>query len=189
MGKKEILSGFPVLILVILLGAVGCSPGSHVIIPNDVPKLNEYKYVRISGTRICLSCIETDNIDFLIYSSVRHGSFYGNKKLWCEKLVSALSQELESRGAIIDSSAEKKFDFMIPEITGRSGHSTVGFNIKAIVSSSASWRKSYEGKAGGYHGFIGVGTGARAANYAISELIKAMLADDVFVSQIAGNGK
>ena len=151
--------------------------------------MNEYKYIHIPGARIYLACIENDNNDFLIYSSVRHGSFYANKKLWCEKLVSALSIELENRGAIIDSSAEKRLSFIIPEIIGRSGQSTVGFNVKVIVSSSDSWRKTYEGKAGAYHGFIGLGTGARAANYAISELIKAMLADDAFILQISGNSK
>jgi hypothetical protein len=75
----------------------------------------------------------------------------------------------------------------LPEISGRSGYVAIGFQAKAVVTSTAGWTKTYDGQASAAEmGTTFETRAARAASSTIAELVKAMLADPEFISQIKG---
>jgi hypothetical protein len=178
------------MLLILVVGAslslVACSPRG-VTLPGAVPPLEGYKDLALSGSVLGVVSVETDTTDFLIYHSARHGSFHGNRKRWCDTLVGTLSGELSTRGANVLPSAATRLMLRLPEITGRSGYVAIGFQAKAVVTSTAGWTKTYEGQASSSE----LGTSfetraARAASSTIAELVKAMLADPEFISQVRG---
>jgi len=175
------------MLLILVVGAslslVACSRG--VTLPNTVPPLEGYKDLALSGSVLGVVSVETDTTDFLIYHSARHGSFHGNRKLWCDTLVATLSEELSKRGAKILPSAATRFMLKLPEITGRSGYMAIGFQAKAVVTSTTGWTKAYEGQASAAEmGTTFETRAARAASSTIAELVKAIFADPEFISQI-----
>jgi hypothetical protein len=177
------------VVLILLLGVSlslgACSRG--VTLPNAVPPLEGYKDLALSGSVLDVVSAERDNTDFLIYHSARHGDFHGNRKMWCDTLAAALSGELSKRGANILPSAATRFMLKLPEISGRSGYMAIGFQAKAVVTSTAGWTKTYEGQASAAEmGTTFETRAARAASSTIAELVKAMLADPEFISQIKG---
>jgi hypothetical protein len=127
-------SVFSILLVGAALSLIACS---HLALPNAVPPLEEFKDLALAGSVIDVVSVETDNTVFLIYRSTRHGSFLGNRKLWCDALVAALSRELSQRGATILPTAATRFKVGLPEISGRSAYATVGFHAKAVVTSTA----------------------------------------------------
>jgi hypothetical protein len=176
------------VLLILLVGAslsfVACSPRG-VTLPDAVPPLEGYKDVALSGSVLDVVSVESDNVDFLIYRSARHGSFHGNRRLWCDTLVATLSGELSQRGANIRPSAANRVMLRLPEISGRSGYMAIGFKATAVVTSTAGWTKTYEGQASSSEmGTTFETRAARAASSTIAELVKAMLADPEFISQI-----
>jgi hypothetical protein len=176
-------SVFSILLVGAALSLIACS---HLALPNAVPPVEEFKDLALAGSVLDVVSVETDNTDFLIYKSARHGSFLGNRKLWCDALVAALSKELSQRGATILPTAATRFKVGLPEISGRSGYATVGFHAKAVVASTAGWTKTYEGQTSAAAGMTLGSLAERAASYTIAELVKAMLADPAFISQIKG---
>jgi hypothetical protein len=173
--------------LIVLVGAslsVGaCSRG--VTLPDAVPPVEGYRDLAWAGSVLDVVSGETDNTDFLIYRSARHGSFHGNRKRWCDTLVATLAGELSKRGANILPSAANRVTLRLPEITGRSGYMAIGFQAKAVVTSTAGWTKTYDGQASSSEMGTSFETrAARAASSTIAELVKTMFADPEFVSQI-----
>jgi len=174
-----------IVLMVLPLLLLACSRG--VTLPNAVPPLEGYKDVALSGSVLGIVSVETDDTNFLIYHSARHGSFHGNRRLWCDTLVATLSEELSKRGANILPSTATGFMLKLPEISGRSGYIAISFQAKAVVTSSAGWTKTYEGQASSSE----LGTSfetraARAASSTVVELVKAMFADPEFISQVKG---
>jgi hypothetical protein len=172
-----------IVLVGVSLSFIACS---HLTLPNAVPPVEGYEDLALSGSVLQIVSAEADNTDFLIYRSSRHGRFLGNRKVWCDTLVAALSAELSKRGANILPSAATRFTLRLPEISGRSLYATIGFQAKAIVTSAAGWTKTYQGGASAAAGVSPGFIAERAANYTISEIVAAMLADPEFISQIKG---
>jgi hypothetical protein len=176
-------SVFSILLVCAALSLIACS---HLALPTAVPPLEEFKELALAGSVLDVVSVETDNTNFLIYRSARLGSFLGNRKLWCDALVAALSKELSQRGATLRPTAATRFTVGLPEISGRSGYATVGFHAKAVVTSTTGWTKTYYGQTSAAAGMTLGSLAERAANYTIAELVKAMFADPEFISQIKG---
>jgi len=169
------------LLLGSLLLASACS---YVVIPDEVPALEEAKERTLAGATVAVLNAEPDDADFVIYASSRHGSFSGSRRKWCEALAAALSSELTKRGATVSTSAPNRLRLAIPEITGHSGWATVGFKVKAVVTGADGWTKSYEGSAAAAAGMTMGGIASRSAAFALAEIVKAMLADPEFVAKL-----
>ena len=167
------------------LSLLGCTRG--VTLPNAVPPLEGYTNLALSGSVLSVASVETDNAEMLIYHSARHGDFHGNRKLWCETLVTTLSGELSKRGAVILPTAATRLMLTLPEITGRSGYVAISFQAKAVVTSTGRWTKTYVGQASdSTTGTTFETRAARAASSTIAELVKAMFADPEFIAQVKG---
>jgi hypothetical protein len=176
------------ILSILLVGAslsfVGCS---LLVVPNAVPPVEEYKDLALAGSVLDIVSAETDDTVFLLYESRPAGSLFGNRKRWGDALVAALSKELAQRGATILPTAATRFTLGLPEISGRRyGYKTVGFRVKAVVTSTAGWSKSYVGGTSAVAGMTPQSIADRAANYTIADLVQAMLADPAFIAQIKG---
>ena len=166
------------------LSSVGCS---HAVQPTAVPALEGHRDLALSGSVLDVVSVETDSTDFLLYESARHGKFVGNRKRWCDAVVTALSGELSKRGAKILPGAATRVMLRLPEITGRSGYMAIGFRAKAVVASAAGWTKTYEGQASSSEmGTTFETRASRAASSTVAELVKAMFADPEFTCQVKG---
>jgi hypothetical protein len=153
-------------------------------VPEDVPALAIGKKIDLNAISISVECIETDDTDYVIYESTRYGAFYGNEKLWCNVLATSMQKKLKSYGAIIDNTAANKIKIDMSTITGRSGHSTVGFNANFSVLLDNGWKKTYEGHAAAHKGLTTGRMANRAASYTIYEAMKKIIGDDDFISEI-----
>jgi uncharacterized lipoprotein YajG len=177
-----------IIILIALIGISGCT---HMATPTVIPSVEDNKDTRFAGSAVSLSCLETDTTDQYIGGSYSNrGEFYGNKKLWCDKLTLALSNEIVKRGAIMANGERNRFEITIPEINAVEGIFTFGFKAKAVIKSDSGCSKAYEGTNSVHAGLQSVGDASiRAANYTIYDVIKAILDDSEFTSQVKGYKK
>jgi hypothetical protein len=174
-----------IIIVIVLIGISGCT---HMVNPTVIPSIEDNKDTRFAGSAVSLACLEIDTTDQYIYGTTfNRGKFYGNKKLWCDKLTLALSNEMLMRGTIIANGEKNRFEITMPEINGVEGAFTIGFKAKAVIKSDSGWSKAYEGTQSVWGGFETIeSSSTRAANYTIYEVIKAILDDSEFTSQVKG---
>jgi hypothetical protein len=169
------------LALAPLLLAAACT---HLAVPDAVPAVEEYRDVALAGAKVAVVSVEKDDAEFLIYRSSRHGSFMGNRKVWCDALATALAAELTKRGATVAADAATRVELTLPEITGHSGYATVGFKVKAVAACADGWTRSYDGSASAAAGFSMGGIADRSASYSNAEIVRLMLADPEFVAKV-----
>jgi hypothetical protein len=168
----------------IVISCLVSSACTYTVVPDSIPAVEGSQDVTFAGSTLAVVCAETDDKEFVIYSSSRHGTFQGNRKAWCEKLAVALSDELTRRGAVAKADSANRVSVTLPEITGRSGYATVGFAVKALVTTPSGFRKNYEAQGSAAMGWSMGGIGDRSASFVMAELVKAMLADAEFVAAV-----
>ncbi len=157
---------------------------TYNVLPSEVPAIEERQDLKLAGAAVSVVNAESNGEDFLIYSSSRHGSFHGNRKAWCDVLVAALSRELTKRGATVAADAPTRFQVSLPDISGHSGYATVGFKVRVVVAGPYGWTKSYDGNAAAAAGWSMGGVAERSAEFALAEVVKALLADPSFVTSL-----
>ena len=166
-----------------LLG--GCS---YTAMPKNVPMIKELDTSTLTGVSVIVTNAATDAAEYAVRTDRGENSgFRANRQAWSRKLVEALARELARRGAQVRGDAPLRLSVAVPEIIFIETREQIQFKVKVAVSSSPGWTKDYEGAAGaGRRSIASVSeTADRLAGLALAEAIRAMLADEEFISQLA----
>jgi hypothetical protein len=106
-----------------------------------------------------------------------------NRHLWAKQLVEAVAGELARRGAQVRSSAKLVLGLSLSDITFKEAREASQFTVKALVSSSTGWSKTYEGTAKA-EGLSSPSETDRLAAQALADAARGMLNDAEFQAQL-----
>lgn len=185
--QRDIFGKFAGILLITWMSILcGCT---SLAIPRDIPPVFGVGNVSLSGVSVELINIETDTNESPIYETDAHDGrksmFIANRNLWTEKLVTALSRELKSRGATIASGAKVKISLALPEIKVYQSFG-MRFHVKVNASSNSNWTKTYTGTGASTTagwGFVDAAA-ARGTTETLQDVVKAMLTDSEFIAQL-----
>jgi hypothetical protein len=112
--------------------------------------------------------------------------FMADRQAWSKKLAEALSIELARKGAVVRSTASFKLNVAVTGITLVQTGKINQFKLKVTVSSSRKWAKDYDASAEATTGTFDTvdGLSNRLAGLSLAEVIKAMMEDPEFMSQL-----
>jgi len=183
---------------------MGCT--LHVV-PSKIPPLDT-KTEGLAGPynniTVTLVNAQADNSDFSVkyltdgstvpdsYGKDMNGKDAGivlSRKLWTEKLAEALGAELVTRQAKVVDGAPVIISLKVTEILRtlvKTGPVTQ-FRATAIVTLNSGWTKTYvgNGDAGGFGAPFGDNTFTRGANYTIQDLVRVIMSDPEFITEIS----
>ena len=162
----------------------GCS---YTVAPRFVPLLKETEAVPLTGVSVLVVNAEKDNTLSPVQTADKEASsFKANRQTWSRKLVESLARELARRGAKVRAGSQLTLNLALPEIIFIETRDVYQFRVKASVQSSRNWSKEYTGIAG-----VSAATvfaiekeADRLAGQALANIIKEMLGDEDFLSQL-----
>ncbi len=184
MNKKDYLSGIVMVVSFFALFLSGCT---HIVVPDDIPSLETAEGLVLSGVHVEIINVEQDSAEKMIYESKRMGTFLGTRRLWIQKTIEALKQELKTRGVEVSEGGSVKMSLAMTNLAGRSGGDRVKYTVGISVKTDSGWSNVYHGIASATTWARDAGSaGNRAASYAIRDAISKMFADRDFLAQLRG---
>jgi len=182
MGQRLI----PMIAAAICLASltIGCS--IHLV-PSEIPRLDT-KTEGLAGPfnniTVTLVNAQADDSNYSVKDWKGRNTYLLSRKLWTEKLVEALGAELMARQARVVGKAPATIFLKITEVTYPKQHAfgKVYFDATASVTSNSGWTKTYVGQ--GDAATMGSKGWNRAANWTITDLVRAIMSDREFTAEL-----
>ena len=163
-------------------------PGCGVSIrPDNIPVLQGYENVSLTGASLLVTNTEQDSSEFVIRNdSGAKSGITANRYAWSKMFVEALAGELARRGAQVRINAPLTLSIAVPGIIFNQFGNLYQFRVVVAAASSTGWSRDYEGIAeAGLKGFESrTVMFDRLAGEALAEAVKSMLRDDEFLMQL-----
>ena len=163
----------------------GCM--TTTVVPNGVPlqKGNQPHDVGGDTLEVMSGSRESAPYEILMPSGLDLG-FTTSRQAWSRRLADTLAGELARRGASLRVNAGLKLKVSVESITLAQSREIYGFTVKVRDSTSTGWSKEYEASAETrINAFEFMDhLSRRLAGQALANVIKAMVEDPEFLSQI-----
>lgn len=162
---------------------MGCS--IHLV-PNEIPRLDSNTGLAgpFNNVRVTLVNAQADDSNYSVkFKGGRDTGYVLSRRLWTEKLVEALGAELKARQGNVSSAAPVAISLKITEVTyPRNVFGKVYFDATASVTSNSGWTKTYAGT--GDAATVGSKGWNRAANWTITNVVRAIMSDPEFSAEL-----
>lgn len=181
--KSNLKIPFIILLLLLPLTA-GCSQKMFAA-PITIPQVEGLEEVSFADSSALFTCSESDRTNHLLFSSMRVGQVFYNKRNWCDKFVVSLTNETKKRG-LANGSEKNKVDVTFPNMEGYLTYATIGFRPKVILSSPSGWSKKYttDMSASFYGDMTPRRTTIRSSEETVRSLVKVVLSDKEFQDEM-----
>jgi len=156
-------------------------------VPDRVPAQKGAQQQNLSGVSLMVQSSSRDAAPYPILTETGVDvGFLADRQTWSKKLAEALSSELARKGADLRSTATLKLSVAVTAVTLYQAGESTRFKVKVSASSSGGWAKDYEASAETTAGALETvdGMSHRLAGLSLAEVIKVMLNDPEFLTQV-----